>query len=158
MAMSHINGLTHEDIDLALQEHPVKVTNDYIHDGVNGHIHYSNGLAVEPSAARVGNETEYKIRESPMGTKRQMKVIFMGMGCSGINSNGRRRMWNLLCTRRMLMLEALGLRTDILGVHATYLVFVINTAGSENLTGHITTLGRKRYATTSETWVAVMIC
>jgi cation diffusion facilitator CzcD-associated flavoprotein CzcO len=85
MAMSHINGLTHEDIDLALQEHPVKVTNDYIHDGVNGHIHYSNGLAVEPSAARVGNETEYKIRESPMGTKRQMKVIFMGMGCSGIN-------------------------------------------------------------------------
>ncbi|KEF59610.1 uncharacterized protein A1O9_04456 [Exophiala aquamarina CBS 119918] len=28
---------------------------------------------------------DYKIRESPMGTKRKLKVIFMGMGCSGIN-------------------------------------------------------------------------
>lgn len=28
---------------------------------------------------------EYKIRESPMGTKRKLKVVFMGMGCSGIN-------------------------------------------------------------------------
>ncbi|KIW98143.1 uncharacterized protein Z519_01727 [Cladophialophora bantiana CBS 173.52] len=27
----------------------------------------------------------YQIRESPMGTKRKLKVIFMGMGCSGIN-------------------------------------------------------------------------
>ncbi|KAK5400810.1 hypothetical protein LTR06_011231 [Exophiala xenobiotica] len=28
---------------------------------------------------------EYKIRETPMGTKRPLKVIFMGMGASGIN-------------------------------------------------------------------------
>lgn len=44
------------------------------------------------STAAVSNQThhvngaeDYKIRESPMGTKRKLKVIFMGMGCSGIN-------------------------------------------------------------------------
>jgi NADH dehydrogenase FAD-containing subunit len=40
---------------------------------------------------------EYKIRESPMGTKRKLKVIFMGMGCSGINfaSQLQKRMENI---------------------------------------------------------------
>ncbi|KAH0842471.1 hypothetical protein AYO21_10774 [Fonsecaea monophora] len=32
-----------------------------------------------------GDETAYKIRETPMGTRRKLKIIFMGMGCSGIN-------------------------------------------------------------------------
>lgn len=27
----------------------------------------------------------YNIRETPMGTRRKLKVIFMGMGCSGID-------------------------------------------------------------------------
>jgi cation diffusion facilitator CzcD-associated flavoprotein CzcO len=38
-----------------------------------------------PSIANVNADTGYKIRESLMGTKRKLKVIFMGMGCSGIN-------------------------------------------------------------------------
>ncbi|KAL2834152.1 putative MoxY [Aspergillus pseudoustus] len=33
----------------------------------------------------INGNAEYKIRESHMGTKRKLKVIFMGMGCSGIN-------------------------------------------------------------------------
>lgn len=31
------------------------------------------------------DDSTYAIRESPMGTKRKLKVIFMGAGCSGIN-------------------------------------------------------------------------
>ncbi|KAF5714437.1 monooxygenase [Fusarium globosum] len=29
--------------------------------------------------------SEYSIRETPMGTRRKLKIIFMGMGCSGID-------------------------------------------------------------------------
>lgn len=32
-----------------------------------------------------GGAADLKIRESPMGTRRKLKIIFMGMGCSGIN-------------------------------------------------------------------------
>lgn len=41
--------------------------------------------------------TEYQIRESLMGTKRKLKVIFMGAGCSGINfaSQLQKRMENI---------------------------------------------------------------
>ena len=35
--------------------------------------------------ATKNGESTYKIRETPMGTKRKLKVIFMGMGCSGID-------------------------------------------------------------------------
>ncbi|KIX09207.1 uncharacterized protein Z518_00286 [Rhinocladiella mackenziei CBS 650.93] len=40
----------------------------------NGHHRHLNGQNVK-----------YQIRESPMGTRRKLKVIFLGMGCSGIN-------------------------------------------------------------------------
>ena len=40
---------------------------------------------VSPGGPVSNGYTDYKIRESPMGTKRKLKVIFMGMGCSGIN-------------------------------------------------------------------------
>ncbi|KAM5347462.1 hypothetical protein ACJ41O_010467 [Fusarium nematophilum] len=36
------------------------------------------------TAAAGGTQT-YNIRETPMGTRRKLKVIFMGMGCSGID-------------------------------------------------------------------------
>ena len=41
-----------------------------------------------------GDGSSYQIRESPMGTERRMKVIFMGAGCSGINfaSQAQKRM------------------------------------------------------------------
>jgi cation diffusion facilitator CzcD-associated flavoprotein CzcO len=32
-----------------------------------------------------GHTTEYKIRETPMGTRRRIRVIFIGMGAAGIN-------------------------------------------------------------------------
>ncbi|KIW45757.1 uncharacterized protein PV06_04115 [Exophiala oligosperma] len=39
-----------------------------------------------PNAENInGAQTGYQIREKPMGTKRKLKIIFMGMGCSGIN-------------------------------------------------------------------------
>lgn len=56
----------------------------------------NGGLGTHPSLAAINgveagdgystrNLHSYKIRESPMGSKRRLKVIFMGMGCSGIN-------------------------------------------------------------------------
>ncbi|KAJ3508268.1 hypothetical protein NM208_g15846 [Fusarium decemcellulare] len=39
----------------------------------------ANGQSCHP------RESNYQIRESPMGTRRKLKVIFMGMGCSGID-------------------------------------------------------------------------
>src|SRR6202012_721707 len=46
-------------------------------------------LALEAQVAQNGHLNEecigYTVRESPMGTKRKLKIIFMGMGCSGIN-------------------------------------------------------------------------
>lgn len=40
---------------------------------------HMNGSATEDG------EPTYQIRESPMGARRKLKVIFMGMGCSGID-------------------------------------------------------------------------
>lgn len=37
------------------------------------------------SIAPTYNYSDYRIRESPMGTRRPLKVVFMGMGASGIN-------------------------------------------------------------------------
>ncbi|TPX08646.1 uncharacterized protein E0L32_009835 [Thyridium curvatum] len=49
-------------------------------------------LATSPTTAEFNGggtiedgDSTYKIRETPMGTKRKLKVIFMGMGCSGID-------------------------------------------------------------------------
>lgn len=49
-------------------------------------------LATSPTTAEFNGggtiedgHSTYKIRETPMGTKRKLKVIFMGMGCSGID-------------------------------------------------------------------------
>jgi cation diffusion facilitator CzcD-associated flavoprotein CzcO len=54
-----------------------------------------NGITNQLSS--VDPVPEYKIRESPMGTKRKLKVVFMGMGCSGINfaSQLQKRMENI---------------------------------------------------------------
>lgn len=41
--------------------------------------------SVTPDGYATNGQVEYEIRESPMGTKRKLKIIFMGMGCSGIN-------------------------------------------------------------------------
>ncbi|KAH7127790.1 putative MoxY [Dactylonectria estremocensis] len=43
-----------------------------------------SGVKVEVEVDR-GTGQEYRIRETPMGTKRPVKVIFMGMGASGID-------------------------------------------------------------------------
>ena len=42
----------------------------------------------------------YQIRESLMGTKRKLKVVFMGAGCSGINfaAQLRKRLENVELT------------------------------------------------------------
>lgn len=44
-----------------------------------------NGVPTDSTGVPHGIDEAYRIRESPMGTKRKMKIIFMGMGCSGIN-------------------------------------------------------------------------
>ena len=74
-----------------------------------------------------------------MGTRRKMKVIFMGMGCSGINFayQLQRKMENveLIIYERTTILAAPGWRTSIQDVLATSLASAINTAGSERAIG-----------------------
>src|ERR1700759_3939976 len=62
--------------------------------------HLTNGSFVDNTTAnnrKMNGNTDYHIRESPMGTKRNLKVIFMGAGCSGINfaSQLQKRMENI---------------------------------------------------------------
>ncbi|KAF4345630.1 hypothetical protein FBEOM_395 [Fusarium beomiforme] len=56
-------------------------------NGDTPHIDQPNGISAKQKEtdAKDVSESEYTIRETPMGTRRKMKVIFMGMGCSGID-------------------------------------------------------------------------
>ncbi|KIW25994.1 uncharacterized protein PV07_09126 [Cladophialophora immunda] len=70
-------------VELAPQ--PVQLDNPH---QTNGHIEEAKEPLVavnEVSAHSNADDTGYSIRESPMGTRRPLKVIFMGMGASGIN-------------------------------------------------------------------------
>ncbi|CAL5867100.1 uncharacterized protein PFLUO_LOCUS1312 [Penicillium psychrofluorescens] len=59
----------------------------------------SNGVSTthDSNHSKVNGGSEYHIRDSLMGTKRKLKVIFMGAGCSGINfaSQLQKRMENI---------------------------------------------------------------
>lgn len=61
----HTNGIFNDHVD--------GVTNG-LQNGVDSLI--SGGLQ---------DDSSYTIRETPMNTKRPLRVVFMGMGCSGIN-------------------------------------------------------------------------
>lgn len=66
---------------------------DQLKSGPQGTVMHG-AVAAEEEMLRA---EEYCIRETPMGTKRKLKVIFMGAGCSGINfaSQLRKRMENI---------------------------------------------------------------
>ncbi|OQV06038.1 hypothetical protein CLAIMM_10676 [Cladophialophora immunda] len=48
-------------------------------------LHSSTPDLPKPQDGQINGDADYKIRETPMGTRRKLKIIFMGMGCSGIN-------------------------------------------------------------------------
>jgi hypothetical protein len=55
---------------------------------VNGKDSVLNGSLVQREELQPESDmstSEYSIRETPMGTRRKLKIIFMGMGCSGID-------------------------------------------------------------------------
>ena len=115
----------------------------------------------------------YEIHEEPMGSKRKMKVIFMGMGSSGINfaHQAAKRLDDVevVCYEKNSDLGGTWLEnrseqlttltrpiTDasigIQDVHATFPVYVTNTAGKGSRIGPNTILDPKRYMTTFAGW------
>jgi cation diffusion facilitator CzcD-associated flavoprotein CzcO len=90
MAPPHINGLPIVDsaqaagnpLPLTFKMHQ-QVPGDRqfgeVHTNGPTEHHQKNGIVAKDGAS------SYRIRESPMGTKRKLKVAFMGMGASGIN-------------------------------------------------------------------------
>lgn len=92
MSLPHVKGQPVED-----SAHNISGFVSTKFDGVvsNGVVHDKNpdlqdgaklnGMSTDTIGIPSSINEEYCIRENLMGTKRQMKIIFMGMGCSGIS-------------------------------------------------------------------------
>jgi cation diffusion facilitator CzcD-associated flavoprotein CzcO len=86
-----LEPLPHGDVNIV----PFPEANGDYHGEANGHVNgHVNGIdtaslktkgVATSTKSTLPDDNQYTIRETPMGTKRTLKVIFMGMGCSGIN-------------------------------------------------------------------------